>query len=117
MKVFVKSLTFACAFIILTGPAQAADGLLLVQKTTSGGTSQTNQIQIERTRMRAESSSATGGQMVMIFDGTKQVLTNIDTAKKTYMELTQADVDKLAAQMSGAMAQLNQAMANMTPEQ
>lgn len=117
MRLMVKGITFLGALCVATGTAQAADGLLLVQKTTSGGTSTTNQIQIEHTRMRAESSGATGGQMVMIFDGTKQVLTYIDTNKKTYSELTEADVEKMGAQMSGAMAQLQQAMANMTPEQ
>ena len=117
MKVIGKSLAFACAFVVLTASAQAADGLLLVQKTTSGGVSRTNQVQIERTRMRAESSSATGGQTVMIFDGAKQVLTTIDTGRKTYIEMTQADVDRLAAQSSAAMDQLQQAMAKMTPEQ
>ena len=117
MRVPVKSIAFACAFFVLTGAAQAADGLLLVQKTTSGGTSTTNQIQIEHTRMRAQSSGATGGPRVMIFDGAKQVLITIDTDKKTYSELTEADVEKLGAQMSSATSQLQQAMANMTPEQ
>ena len=117
MKVMVKSLALACVFFVLPGTVQAADGLLLAQKTTSGETTRTSQIQIERTRMRTESSSATGGQMVMIFDGTKQVLTTIDTARKTYTEMTQADVDRIGAQASAAMAQLQQAMAKMTPEQ
>ena len=117
MRLMVKGITFLGALCVVTGTAQAADGLLLVQKTTSGGTSRTNQIQIEHTRMRAESSEATGGQRVMIFDGTKQVLMMIDTDKKTYSEMTEADVEKIGAQMSAATAQLQQAMANMTPEQ
>jgi hypothetical protein len=117
MRLMVKGITFLGALCVLIGTAQAADGLLLVQKSTSGGTSRTNQIQIERTRMRAESSGATGGQMVVVFDGTKQVLTMIDTDKKTYSEMTEADVEKLGAQMSGAMAQMQQQMASMPPEQ
>ena len=51
--------------------------------------------------MRAESTGMTGVKQVMIFDGTKQVMTTIDPDKKTYTEMTQADVDKIAEQMSG----------------
>ena len=117
MRLMVKGITVLGAVCVLTGTAQAADGLQLVQKVTSGATTLTNQIQIEHTRMRTDSSSATGGHRIMIFDGTKQVLTNIDTDKKTYTEMTEADVEKLAAQTSAAMAQMQQMMANMTPEQ
>jgi outer membrane lipoprotein-sorting protein len=117
MRLMVKGITFLGAVCVLTGTAQAADGLLLVQRITSGATTLTNQVQIEHTRMRTDSSTATGGHMIMIFDGTKQVLMNIDTDKKTYTEMTEADVEKFAAQMSAGMAQLQQMMANMTPEQ
>ena len=117
MKLMGKAITFLVALCVLAGVAQAADGLLLVQKTTSGTTTRTSQVQIERTRMRTESSDQSGTQSIMIFDGAKKVLTTIDVGKKTYREMTEADVEKLAAQMSGAMTQLQEQMKNMPPEQ
>ena len=78
MRLMLKGVVFAAALSVMGGRALAADGLLLVQKTTSGGTTQTHQIQIESRRMRAESSGATGAKQIVVFDGVKQVLTMID---------------------------------------
>jgi hypothetical protein len=121
----IKNIAFASALFLLSGTARAADGLLIVQKTTSGGgTPQTNQIQIENKRMRAESSGPAGGKQVIIFDGAKEVLTMVDTDRKTYSEMTKADVERLGAQMAGAssqmaaaMAQMQEQLKNMPPEQ
>ena len=116
----IKSIAFASALFVFTGLAQAADGLLIVQKTTSGGAPQTNQIQIENKRMRAESSSATGGKAVVMFDAAKEVLTMVDMDKKTYSELTKADVEAIGAQMAQLapmMAQMQEQLKNLPPEQ
>jgi hypothetical protein len=109
----IKNIAFASALLVLTGTAQAADGLLIVQKTTGGGTPQTNQIQIESKRMRAESSSPTGGKAVIMFDSAKEVLIMVDMDKKTYSEMTRADVDAIGAQMANAAPQMAAAMAAM----
>jgi hypothetical protein len=114
MKTLVS---LGCALLVTAGTAQAASGILIVQKTTSGGAVKTHQIQIEPTRMRAESVGPNGGTSALVFDGDKQVLYMIDVDKKTYSEMTKADVDKLATQLSGAMAMLQQQMANLSPEQ
>ena len=63
--------------------------------------------------MRAESSGPTGGKQVVMFDGGKEVLTMVDPDKKTYTQLTRADVDALGAQMAGAQSQMSAAMAQM----
>ena len=104
----------ACA---LTVALEAADGVLLVTKTTTGAESSTSQIQIERNRMRAEVHEPSVGNQTIIFDGTRQAMDIIDVSKKTYSEITQADVDKLASQMSDAMAQMTAAMASLPPAQ
>jgi hypothetical protein len=102
----------ACA---LTAALEAADGVLVVSKMTTGTTTRTSQIQIERNRMRAEMNDPSGGRQIVIFDGTKQVMYIIDTDKKTYTELTQTDVTRLGSQMSDAMAQMNSALASLPP--
>jgi hypothetical protein len=117
MSIVIKSVALAGAVGLLTGTLYAADGILIVEKTTSGGTSHTNQVQIEPTRMRAESTSDGGARQAVVFDGTKQVLDIINLDKKTYTELTKADVDRLASQVSGAMGQMQAMLDKLPPDQ
>ena len=125
MKAIVKIMVLACALFVLTGTARAADGVLLVMKTTpEGGASQTSQVQIDGRRMRAEAISATGEKQIAVFDGTKKVMMLIDDKQKTYVEVTEAEIEALGAQMAGMTAQMaqmqeqmQQRMASMTPEQ
>jgi hypothetical protein len=109
--------TLGAVLILSAAAAEAADGILIAQKLTgASGTTTTSQIEIEKTRMRAESAGANGRKQTMIFDGTAQVMRTIDDEAKTYTEMTKADVDRLSGQMSGAMAQMQQQMQNMPPE-
>jgi hypothetical protein len=105
------------AAMLLTGPLQAADGVLIVQKTTVGDTPRTSQIQIEQNRMRAEVDAGGGARRVVIFDGAKQVLWILDDDRKTYNEMTKADVDRLGGQVQDVMAQVQAQLANMPPAQ
>jgi hypothetical protein len=105
------------ALCLLVRPLLAADGVLIVENTTIGGKTQTNQIQIEKTRMRVESPGPTGATQVFVFDGGTQVLRVIDSEKKTYTEMTKADVDRMGTQMAGAMAQMQEQMKNLPPAQ
>jgi len=117
MKSMWKALTCAAVVVALSSSLQAAAGLLIVEKTTSGATPATNQIQIEANRMRAESAGPGGGKQVVIFDGSRQVLTIIDNDNKTYSEMTRDDADALGAQLADAMAQIQKQLAGMPPEQ
>jgi YesN/AraC family two-component response regulator len=101
----------------MSGSLRAANGILIVEKTTQGGTSTTNQIQIEANRMRAESTGPGGVKQVVIFDGARQVLTMIDNQNKSYTEMTKEDAEKLGAQTSDAMAQMKKQLAGMPPDQ
>jgi hypothetical protein len=106
----------SAAMILSAAATEAADGILIAQKTTSSsGTATTHQSQIEKTRMRAETDSG-GRKMTMIFDGTAQVMRTIDDASKSYTEMTKADMEKMSAQMAGAMTQMQEQMKNMPPE-
>jgi hypothetical protein len=107
----------SAAIVLTTAAAEAADGILIAQKMTSStGTVTTTQIQIEKTRMRTELDGQNGRKQTMIFDGDAQVMRTIDDANKTYTEMTKADVERMSAQMSGAMAQMQEQMKNMPPE-
>lgn len=108
------ALAAAC---LMTATLNAANGIQITAKTTGDGNTQTNQIQLDANHMRADTTGIIGDQTAVIFDGTKQVLDILHLDTKTYNELTKADIDRLAGQMSDAMSRMNQAMANMTPEQ
>ena len=114
----IKNIAFAGALCLLAGTAQAADGILIVQQTTvGGGAPQTNRVQIDARRMRAEATGPTGEKQIVVFDGVKQVMMLIDETRKTYTEISKADADSLGSQMSGMMAQMQQQMQSMPPEQ
>jgi hypothetical protein len=95
----------------------AADGVLIVEKTTSAAKSDTNQVQIDKNRMRAETTGAAGEKQAFMFDGGKQTMWIVNYDKKTYSEITKADVEQLGGQMSDAMAKMQQQMEAMPPEQ
>jgi hypothetical protein len=105
------------AMCLAAWPLQAADGVLIIEKTTSGGNTQTNQIQIEKDRMRAETVGQAGEKQTVVFDGVKQVLWLINNGRKSYSEMTKADVDRLGGQMSDAMARLQEQLKSLPPEQ
>jgi hypothetical protein len=112
----VRIAPLVVAFALTAARLFAADGLLIVQKHTSGGTTNINQVQIEKTRMRAETGGGDRAQVV-VFDSTAQVVRMINPTRKTYTELTKADVDRLGTQMAGARSQMQDQMKNLPPEQ
>src|SRR5688572_20886039 len=118
-NVTVRFLTSAVVFslLIATTVADAAEGLLITQRMTSGGPPLTIQVQIEATRMRTDMVGPNGALQAMIFDGGKQVLYIVDPARKTYMEMTKADADRMGAQVQGAMAQMQAQLEKLPPAQ
>ena len=116
MNATLKTVLSVAGLCLLTAPLYAADGILIVETTTRNGKVETNQIQIEKTRMRAESADANGEKRVFMFDGTAQVMRMVDVDKKTYSEMTKAEVDQMGGQMSAMMAQMQEQMKNMPPE-
>jgi hypothetical protein len=100
------------ALCLAASPLFAADGVLIVEKTTTGGSTKTNQIQIEKERMRAESDTQT-----VVYDGTKQVLWLINDGRRSYSEMTKADVDRLRGQLNDAMAKMQEQLKSLPPEQ
>jgi hypothetical protein len=116
----VRFLVPAVLFSLLTVPAigQSADGILIAQRVTSGGAPfMTVRMQIEATRMRTEMAGPNGVMNVTIFDGATQVLHTVDPARKTYTEMTKADVERLGAQVQKGMAQMQAQLEKLPPAQ
>lgn len=109
----VAPLATAVSILIAAASLQAANGVLIVEHVTSGGNTRTTEMQLEKTRMRVDLS----GTQFMVFDGVKQVLDMINTDKKTYIEMTKADLERLASQMQGASARMQAQLEKMPPAQ
>jgi len=117
VKSMITAVMFVAACAAAVPAAQAADGVLIVEQTTTGAQTQAHQIQIAKDRMRAETTGAAGEKEAMVFDGARQIMWMINYDKKTYTEMTKADVDRLGGQMTDAMSKMQQQMQNLPPEQ
>jgi hypothetical protein len=114
----VAGIFAAIALALFASPAQAAEGLLMVETTVAGTTSRTSRVQIEKDRLRAEVGGAAGGEtQIVVFDGPQQVLRYINFARKSYTEMTKADADRMGAQLSTVMEGMKEKIAKMPPEQ
>jgi hypothetical protein len=117
VKTIVKGALAAAVFGLTTGVAWAADGVLIVQRTTTASGPKTNQVQITKDRMRAEVEGPMGTTQVVIFDAAKQVVDIVNVERKTYTEMTKAEVENMAAQAQQMRSQMQSALANMPPAQ
>lgn len=112
---------FSCltlvAGLLTASSAAAADGVLIVQRITNGTSVTTTQAQIEKARMRTEITDPTGAKQIVLFDGAKQVMTIINVTSKSYSEMTKADLDRMATQLQGMMAQMKAQLASLPPAQ
>ena len=117
MNILTKVVVAAAVLCSFASPLQAAEGFLMVEKTVTGTTTRTTQVQLERDRMRAELTGPAGDTLVVVFDGPQQVLRTISVDRKSYTEMTKADADRLAAQMQGAMAQMQAQLEKLPPAQ
>lgn len=104
------------AAVLMAGQLHAADGIVITQTTTTSGKPRTSRVQITKDRMRTEMASASGDAEAVVFDGPRQVLWIINYDKKTYTELTKADVERIGGQVNDAMAKLQEQLKNLPPE-
>ena len=117
MKSLMTTLLAAAVIAAAAPGASAADGILIHEKTTTGGKTETHQIQIDQHRMRADTTTGAGEKQAIVFDGTKKVMLIINYDKKTYTETTQDEVNRMSGQVSDAMAKMQEQMKNLPPEQ
>ena len=96
---------------------EAAIGRRRNRQKTGNAPAQTHQIMIEKDWMRVEHDMPSGEKGTVLFDGTKQVIRLVNYDKKTYTEMTKADVDAMGQKMSTVMAQMQEQMKSLPPEQ
>jgi hypothetical protein len=116
MRVRQLVMTVLAVGVLVGPPVRAADGVLVVQRTTSDGKASMSEVQLEAQRMRTQLDGP-GGPQVIVFDGAKQVMYTMNPARKSYTEMTKADVERMGSELSGAMAQMQEMLKSMPPEQ
>src|SRR5690349_16531603 len=84
------------AVLLLTAQILQAQGVLLVEQETRDGKSTTNQIQLDKNHMRAESHN-TGDDMAVVFDGGAQVIRMINLDKKNLQRNRQGSAGAASA--------------------
>jgi hypothetical protein len=96
----VKLITALAVSLVTVAVVSAqSQGVVIVQEMTHDGKTTTATTQMDKTHMRVETGSAS----VFIFDGDAQVARIVDMEKKSYTEMTKADLEKMQQQMAAAM--------------
>lgn len=116
--------------IITLGRCLVAASVLVVSQTFAGyvyDLSQTEfrngkeaaendmKIMVEDSKVKMSGYGENEGEM--IYDGSDQSMLIVDHKRKSYMKLDKKTIDDLAAQLKGAMAQMEEQLANMPPAQ
>jgi hypothetical protein len=117
MNILAKALAATIVLSSFASPLLAAEGFLMVEKTVTGTTTRTTQVQLERDRMRAELTGPAGETLIVVFDGPQQILRTISVDRKSYTEMTKADADRMGAQVTMAMDAMKEKMAQLPPDQ
>ena len=124
MKTTLRATAILAA--VMCAEAGQAGVIIQQQERQSGKQNQTHNatLYVEAGKLRVESKSPQGEEVVMIFDQSKQVMWTIDRKSGAYFEMTAADVQKMGQSMGQAMGQMAEAMkqmeadmAKMPPEQ
>jgi hypothetical protein len=106
----VKPLALLCSSLVSASTLVAAQapGIVMVHQETRDGKTTSTNIQIDKSHMRTESGSS-----AFVFDGDAQVMRVINNERKSYTEMTKAQMQEMSQQMSAAMEKLK----NLPPEQ
>ncbi len=97
----ITALASALAAAAVVSLSAQGPGITFVQTDTRDGKTTTLLTQMDKNHMRTESGSS-----VFIFDGEAQVLRLVNNERKSYSELTKAEMQKMAQQMNAAMEKL-----------
>lgn len=111
----MRHFAFAATAIFATGSLFA--GVKIVSETTDLNTKKvtTDTILLDANRMRMDMDKGT--VVMFLTDGGRNRMVMLNKDKNEYQEIDEATMKQMAAQMSGAMAQMDAAMKNMPPEQ
>jgi hypothetical protein len=118
---FVLTAAVALASVPLLGMGSWNPGVIFeittVDHTRSPVVTDTARLQIEGPDVAMDVSGAGEGGGRMIFRGEAREMIVVDDAERSYMVMDEATLESLANQMSAAMAQMEQMLESLPPEQ
>jgi hypothetical protein len=101
----------------LATPLWAGVLMTMVDQRSGQSADQTTmKMYLDKDRLRVENSGKEENQ-VIIYRQDKDLFWMLDLKKKTYMEITKADLDRMQEQINGASKQMEEAMKDMPAEQ
>ena len=110
----LKPMILTAALLGFSGIAHAGVIIKIQNENVSAGKpAESSIMKIEGNRMRADSGTETS----MIFFGDTDEMYIIDHNKKTYVVMDRETIEAMGAKMSEAMKQMEEALANVPPEQ
>jgi hypothetical protein len=103
---------------ILAAPAFGAVRIEVDTVKLGNGETTKQEILLDAARMRTNFTSKTDNSSVLFLtDGGRNRIDMLDKNKNEYHEIDQQTIEQMSQQLQGAMAQMQEQMKNMTPEQ
>ena len=103
----MKGFKITClAATMLAATVLQAQGIVMVEQQTREGKTTTNQIQLDKTHIRAE-SHASGESQAFVYDDAAQTARVLNLDKKTYIELNGAMRQQMQQQLAGRSGSTN----------
>ncbi|MCI5064307.1 DUF4412 domain-containing protein [bacterium] len=111
-------LFLSAAFVLLPCSIAFADVVVTIETTENDSSKTVGKMYVKKNSLRmAQGEGAGSSSEVMIYEGDAEKLITVNEKQKEYIEITQADMKKLASKMNDAMKQLEEQMANVPPQQ
>src|ERR1041385_7907656 len=111
----MKRLVLVAAAALTASTSFAAVKIVSEETDLSANKVSTQTILLDNTRMRIDSDEK--NSMMFLTDGGRSRMVIIDKAKNEYREIDEETMKQLGGQINAAMAQMQEQMKNMPPEQ
>ena len=111
----MRQVISAIVVLGIAAPA-SAQVTMMMRYSTAGGPTSTQQIQMDRTHIRAE-TAANGDTVAFVYDGPAKMVRMINLSRKSYTEMDQAQLQRMGQQVNSAMAAVQEQLKNLPPEQ
>src|SRR5687768_15170132 len=102
--------------LLVAATAASAQGVVMVMRQTVGAQTTNIQTQMDRKHVRTEVPT-NGESTAFVYDGSADVIRMINFSRKSYMEMSRAEMQQMQQQITGALAKMEAQLKNMPPEQ
>ena len=111
----MRRLPFVATAVLAASPLFAAVRIVTDQTDLTTNKTTTQTMLLDATRLRIDSDDK--NSMMFLTDGGRNRMVILDKAKNEYREIDEETMKQLGAQVNAAMAQMQEQMKNLPPEQ